>query len=88
LFAAFAAVAALRAGSTVNEALVLKAEAARLQAAQLTHPKDRQTHRFKVYALDYLPRQTRTRKALLGSGCAAFEENARSKRILLVYIGT
>jgi hypothetical protein len=32
LFAAFAAVAALRAGSTVNEALVLKAEAARLQA--------------------------------------------------------
>jgi len=32
LFAAFAAVAALRAGSTVNEALVLKTEAARLQA--------------------------------------------------------
>jgi hypothetical protein len=32
LFAAFAAVAALRAGSTVNEALVLKTEATRLQA--------------------------------------------------------
>jgi Domain of unknown function (DUF4337) len=31
LFAAFAAVAALRAGSTVNEALVLKTEATRLQ---------------------------------------------------------
>jgi hypothetical protein len=32
LLAAFAAVAALRAGATVNEALVLKTEAARLQA--------------------------------------------------------
>ena len=32
LFAAFAAVAALRAGATVNHALVLKTEAARLQA--------------------------------------------------------
>ncbi len=32
LFAALAALAALRAGSTVNEALVLKTEAARLQA--------------------------------------------------------
>ena len=32
LFAALAAVASLRAGSTVNEALVLKTEAARLQA--------------------------------------------------------
>ena len=32
LFAALAAVAALRAGSTVNEALVLKTEATRLQA--------------------------------------------------------
>jgi len=32
LFAAFAAVAALRAGGTVNEALVLKTEATRLQA--------------------------------------------------------
>jgi hypothetical protein len=32
LLAAFAAVAALRAGSTVNEALVLKAEATGLQA--------------------------------------------------------
>lgn len=32
LFAAFAAVAALRAGSTANEALILKAEATRLQA--------------------------------------------------------
>src|ERR1700693_4816473 len=32
LFAALAAIAALRAGATVNEALVLKTEAARLQA--------------------------------------------------------
>src|SRR5512141_48430 len=32
LFAAIAAIAALRAGATVNEALVLKTEAARLQA--------------------------------------------------------
>src|SRR5438034_9084075 len=32
LFAALAAVASLRAGATVNEALVLKTEAARLQA--------------------------------------------------------
>src|ERR1700704_3430605 len=32
LFAAFGAVAALRAGGTVNEALVLKTESARLQA--------------------------------------------------------
>ena len=32
LFAAFAAIAALRAGATVNHALVLKTEAARLQA--------------------------------------------------------
>src|ERR1700694_5920595 len=32
LFAAFGAVAALRAGGTVNEALVLKTEAGRLQA--------------------------------------------------------
>src|SRR6478672_7297216 len=32
LFAALGAIAALRAGSTVNEALVLKTEAARLQA--------------------------------------------------------
>src|SRR3989475_10118304 len=32
LFAAFAAIAALRAGATVNEALVLKTEATRLQA--------------------------------------------------------